>query len=40
MFCAFGDQGALFKKTTPWTPAKTFDKKEQTHFLVSLQEIV
>jgi hypothetical protein len=22
---AFGDQGALFEKTAPWTPAKTFD---------------
>jgi hypothetical protein len=21
---AFGDQGALFEKTAPWTPAKTF----------------
>jgi hypothetical protein len=22
---AFGDQGAFFEKTAPWTPAKTFD---------------
>jgi len=22
---AFGDQGALFEKTAPWTPAKAFD---------------
>jgi hypothetical protein len=24
---AFGDQGALFEKTAPWTPAKAFDKE-------------
>jgi hypothetical protein len=23
---AFGNQGALFEKTAPWTPAKAFDK--------------
>jgi len=24
-FFASGDQGALFEKTAPWTPVKTFD---------------
>jgi len=25
IYIASGGQGALFEKTAPWTPAKTFD---------------
>jgi hypothetical protein len=26
---AFGNQGALFEKTAPWTPAEAFHKKDK-----------
>jgi hypothetical protein len=36
---AFGDQGALFEKTAPWTPTKTFIKIEgfDTLFICKFQ---
>ncbi|MFC2145888.1 response regulator [Acidobacteriota bacterium] len=35
---AFGDQGALFEKTAPWTPAKTFDDLENDAQIVNESE--